>query len=358
MARRAVPIAIPVWAAWSESEVSICWLTDHATDCTVLPRVVPADGRYFTHLCRLADGGLMLRSGGSDYTRVEVFANDRTITPLPLPVELAARPPYDVVGLDDGTWVWIDARSAELVTWSTDGGVNERTLPPGFDATDVAGTRTEMWLCGSAAARAGRAAGTRAALAVSRDGGLSWSVDTRTHGGLGMAWRAALGGAIKAYRRIYVSADWLVAVAELGELGGEDSYVYIRLPTGRWRSVLLAQDSVRSVTPGPDAGIWIVSHRGRLIHLDPRGRQDESDLGLRVRQVLGEADLATERTARVEILGGAADGLDLLIIASLRARPGIRLGEAVVIVSPVGDRLIQWQSPPAAEVVSVGWLSR
>ena len=352
----------PAWAAWSEHGVHLSQRSgDERIDELVLERRVHPDWRYLVRLFPLRDGSIVVRSGDAGGTRLDLWAGaDGVEHVAALPERIASLPPHRVRAFADGTVVGVSGEGSVLALWGPDRELRVRQAPAEFLVRDVARDGSgRVWICGSTPPDGPSALPSRHAWAVSEDDGATWAITREARGTLTVAWRSVLSGAVLEYRRIEVVDGFLVLAAAAADDG--TAFVYVRDPRRRWRSGAFRDDVFRAAVPADGGAIELVSHRGRAVRVESRGRWRKGSLLPPLRSAVREGAGALPGDARLEVLDAQAVGASgQILVASVRAPRGGRLarvGEAVVSRRGGEAGLVAFvPGDDAPEVVTASWL--
>ena len=348
----------PVWAAWSEEAI---WIYRQRkggyVERTPLSRWMTADLRYFLRLYRLCNGTLLLRSGDSRGTFLDVARGEECFQPAEgWPETLASLPPYRVIPLKDGTVAGVHADKSMLVLWQIGAPYRTRKLPKGFLVRDLdQDDQGRLWICGTIHTEKLKSSECRPAIAMSEDDGLTWQVSEIARGGLTAAWWSLLSG-VEAYRTIDLVSDYLVLSAETRDIDNISTFLYVQDPWGRWRSGMLKHDIFRATFAIQGGGVQIISHRGQSILVTRRKRWRHMSLLPTIRSLMSRIDKPPPKDARYEILDAKAapNGEQILVVSVRLAREGrlARFGEAVAALAEDGDKLIAFQREEQPEVIT------
>lgn len=348
-----------VWAAWSANAILVyCQQEGGTVKQLSLPRQMKADLRYFLRLYRLNDGTPLLRSSNNSRTWLDLANGGTHFRPVKdLPEEFASLPPYQVIPFKDGTVAGTRPNLSQLILWQPGGPLHVRNLPEEFVIRDVdRDDKKRLWICGSLPTQKLKSLEYRRALAMSDDNGVSWQVREVIHGRLKIAWQSLLSGAEVTYRTINVVNDQIVLGAETGDYNDTSTFLFVRDAHGKWRSGILKDDILRAVLPVGNEELEVISHYGQAVLVPSRGKWRYRSLLPRFRHLIQRTAVRPPEDARYEILDAQSvpGGKRILVISVRlpREKRLVRFGEAVVILTEDGDRLVTFHGQEEAEIIT------
>jgi hypothetical protein len=349
-------------AAWSASAILIY---HHHLGGTVeqiaLPRKMKANLRYFLKLYRLNDSSLLLRSGDSNETCLDVARGAKRFQPIEgWPQLLSACSPYQVIPLNDGAIAVSSSNPPQLILWQPGTALRIYKLPEGFMIRDVdRDDQKRLWVCGALPSWKLKSLNYRRALAMSNDDGISWQVQEVVHGGFKVAWQSLFSGAEATYRTINVVNDHVVLSAETDNCDDTSTFLFVRDVQGRWRSGVLKNDILRAVLPVRRGELEIISHYGQTVSITSRNKWRYQSLLPRIHSLMQGMDKRPPKDARYEILDAQiAPGGKRILVISVRVSEEKRLarfGEAVVTLSEKGDHLITFHNQDNTEIITASY---
>jgi hypothetical protein len=348
--------------AWSVSAILISYHhRGEAVEQIALPHMMKADLRYFLKLYRMKDGSLLLRSGDSHGTCLDVARGAKHFQPIEdWPEPLSACPPYRVVPLHDGTVAGISPNPPQLMLWQPMNALRVYKLPEGFLLRDVEkDDHHRLWVCGTIPSQKLRSLNYRHALAMSNDDGISWQVQVVAPAGFKVAWQSVLSGAEATYRTICAVNDHLVLSAEAEDDDGMSTFLYVRDAQGKWQSGMLKNDILRAVLPAGHDELEIISHYGQAVSITARNKWRYQSLLPRIHHLIQGMDKRPPESARYEILDAqiAPVGKRIFVI-SIRVPEReqlARFGEAVVTLSELGDHLVAFHDQDDTEIITASY---
>jgi hypothetical protein len=350
-------------AAWSPSAILIYYQQEGGTvEQISLPHKMKADLRYFLKLYHLNNGTLLLRSGNSHGTCLDVAKGAERFQLIEgWPELFAGCPPYHIIPLKDGTIAGICSNLSQLILWLPGTPFRVCKLPQGFVIRDVdMDNHKRLWICGALPTQKLKSLKYRRALAMSDNDGISWQVYEVVHGGFKVAWQSLLSGAEAIYRTINVVNDHLVLSAETDNYDDTSTFLFVRDEQGRWRSCILKNDILRVVLPVKPGEIEIISHYGQTVLITPRSKWRYQSLLPRIHNLMQGMDKRPPKGARYEILDAhAAPCGNRILVISIRVPEKnqlARFGEAVVTLSEKGDYLVAFHNQENAEIITASYM--
>lgn len=350
-----------VWAAWSPDRLVLYrQRRQGAVETISIARKMKADWRYFLKFYHV-NHSLLLRSAEDRGACLDIVG-PQNLQPMDgLPSVFSTLPPYHVIPMEHGVIAGIPFDRSELFVWSRKSALRRCKLPANFAVRDVAmGAGGSLWICGTQQGGKLQTLTSHRALAMSEDEGISWRSIEPAPDGLRIGRLRPLAGAEAAYRTIRIIAGQVVLSAETEDEEHPSTFLFLRNSQGEWGSRVVKSDILRAVLQVSRGGVEFIFHYGKVAVVTPLNEWRERNLLSKIPKLLGVLDEPPPKNARYEILDAQpAPGGQRVLVVSVRV-PGehqlVRFGEAVLIHSEDGDRLLAFHKPHDPEIVAAGVL--